>query len=175
MLAESINELKQDANIDGKQSGRSSDQLEPKIDFPFDAFLPGDYIEGAEQRLDIYKRLSEAENRDILKSLIDETVDRYGSPPIQAQSLFDLIELKLGCVRAGLTKLELYEDYLTAEFFSQNGDDWHDRLNNIVNKWHELPIEFSGSDPVKILIRWGAHSQWDDRIIYVKDILGRID
>jgi len=174
MLAKSIDELKEDANINHDKKMVKSAELEPKIEFPFDAYLPDNYIEGAEQRLEIYRRLSGERSISSLHNIIEETIDRYGSPPKQAQALFNLIELKLGCILSGIPKLELHKDYLLAEIIHQNDGDWHRSLNRIVEKWDDEPIEFSGNDPPKILIRWDSTEHWDDRITYTKNILQQL-
>ncbi len=174
MLAESIEDLKDDANLSGSQRDRENAEFEPKIDFPFDAFLPNSYVEGPEQRLEIYRRLSAAPDRSVLMNVIEETIDRYGAPPEEAKALFDLMELKLGCVRAGLPKLELHEQYLIAETNQSNGDEWHQRLSEIMKKWHDLPIEFSGTTPPTIMIKLGSENNWEDRVAFAKKVLAKI-
>ncbi|HDH57548.1 MAG TPA: transcription-repair coupling factor, partial [Bacteroidetes bacterium] len=84
MLEESINELKQDANLSSRTNTSDRVDFEPKIEFPFDAFLPTDYVEKPEQRVELYRRLAAARDYDTLNNLLEETVDRYGAPPEQA-------------------------------------------------------------------------------------------
>ena len=91
-----------------------------------------------------------------------------------ARSLFDLVELKIGCVLARLPRLELRDDYLLAEISAANGEEWRNRLEIIVARWHDQPIEFSGADPPRLIIRWDADMDWDGRIDRVKHLLKKI-
>jgi transcription-repair coupling factor (superfamily II helicase) len=173
MLSEAIGDLKVDSNI-AAPSETAIPDFEPKIEFPFDAFLPTDYIERPEQRLELYRQLSSVQEYKDFKNVISDTVDRYGNPPQQAQSLFDLVELKIGCVFARLPRLELQDDYLLAEISAVNGEEWRTRLEIIVAQWHDQPIEFSGADPPRLIIRWDAEMDWRARINHVKHLLKKI-
>jgi transcription-repair coupling factor (superfamily II helicase) len=173
MLSEAIGELKVDSNIT-KATDEKAPDFEPKIEFPFDAYLPTDYVENSEHRLELYRKLSSVQDFDSIKRVTADTIDRYGTPPEQARSLFDLMELKLGCIAAQLPKLELKSDYLLAEFSNSNGEVWRKKLAMIVEKWHDQPIEFSGADPPHFIIRWDFKMNWNERIAYVKGLLKKI-
>ncbi len=175
MLADSISELKTDSNLpsgDGEEPRQAA--FEPKVEFPLDAYLPKDYIEAPEQRVDLYRRLSAAQDEATLADIIAETTDRYGSPPPPAQALFDLVALKLGCLRAGLPRLELRDQYLLAEIGGSNGENWPDRLSGIIAALDGMPVEFSGNTPPEFVLRWDHIDNWNDRIRKAKDLLAKI-
>ncbi len=175
MLEESINELKQDANLSSRTNTSDRVDFEPKIEFPFDAFLPTDYVEKPEQRVELYRRLAAARDYDTLNNLLEETVDRYGAPPEQAGYLFDLMEIKLGCINANLPRLELQEEFLLAEIGRRDGHDWSQLLKDVVEKLDEEPVEFSGGNPPQIIIRWNSNDGWEEKITYTKQILRKIN
>jgi len=69
--------------------------LNPTLHLRVSAFIPEDYIEDSSQRLSFYKRLSSVRDWDILVSLREEMIDRYGDLPQEVENLFKIIEIKL--------------------------------------------------------------------------------
>lgn len=174
MLEEAVAKLKEDSRIGTGEIAQDTLDFEPKIDFPFDAYLPNDYVETPGQRVELYRRLSGVTNYESLYELIEEITDRYGTPPLQTRHLFDLIELKLGCLINGFPKLKVNERYLLAEIGVRDGYDWQDRLAKIVGKLDDLAVEFSGGDPPQIILRWDADDEWTKKISSVKKLLKKL-
>lgn len=171
MLEKAITDLKEDSAISKKEFKANSQEIEPKIEFPFDAFLPNDYVENPEQRISLYRRLSEAQNYITLDSIVQEIRDRYGAPPTEAQRLLDLIELKLSCQNLGLLRIDLTQDQLFAEIGPKNGRDWQKRIVDIIDKLDGKTAEFSGGNPPGIHIHWGTAGDWESRITEAKALL----
>ncbi len=175
MLEEAVQDLNADGNItDWETKTDIAADFEPRIDFPFDAFLPNNYVEHPEQRVELYRRLSSAQDIAELTRIVEEISDRYGSPPEQALYLFDFIELKIGCLRAGLAKLELKETYLLAELYCPENSNWSKRLQNIVPRLEGLAVEFSGVDLPQILLRWEGNTGWREKINQTKHFLQKL-
>jgi len=176
MLSESILELKQDSNLSITEEEKEVRQrvTDPKIDFPFDAYLPTDYIERSEHRVDLYRKLSTASDHLELQSIIEETTDRYGAPPQQAKALFDLIEIKLGAVLAGLPRVIIDENYFLAEIDQNHGEDWSQRLAKLIQNLQGIPVEFAGNEPPEIIYRWNDLKDWQARVAQTKNILRKI-
>jgi transcription-repair coupling factor (superfamily II helicase) len=78
---------------------------EPTVDVP--GFIPDDYVPDPGQRLDLYKRLSSAEDDDELHALLDEIVDRYGPLPGELILLADQMGVKAIARRLGAVALEI--------------------------------------------------------------------
>lgn len=62
------------------------------IDIKIDTFIPENYIEAHNIRLEIYKKIAAVSNEDDKTAMIDELIDRFGTPP---QSVVNLIEIAL--------------------------------------------------------------------------------
>jgi transcription-repair coupling factor (superfamily II helicase) len=175
MLEEAVQEM------GGESHGGEADQtngnadFEPKIEFPFDAFLPTDYVEHPEQRVELYRRLSSAQDGSALEKIVEEISDRYGNPPQTARHLFDWLELKIGSVKAGFSKLELKDRYLLAEIYSGANVPWGERLQRMVNRLDGWPVEFTGGDPPGILLRWNETAPWPEKIAQAKALLRKLD
>lgn len=171
MLEEAVQEMSHRDDSADAPGQRQNADFEPRIEFPFDAFLPMDYVEHPEQRVELYRRLSSAQNDAALQRIVEEISDRYGAPPSEARHLFDLVEMKIGCVKARLAKLELKEDYLQAELYPDSNSDWSRRIREIVRKLDGLPVEFSGDDPPSILLRWDGQQSWEEKIAIARNFL----
>ena len=98
VLAEAVAELR------GQPITRESD---PELVFDLPAFLPETYVGDVGQRIDFYRRLSAAKDRDQVADLMAELADRFGAPPLEAEHYGLLMTLKTYGVRLRATALEL--------------------------------------------------------------------
>lgn len=70
------------------------------------ALIPDDYIQDVQQRLIMYKRVSNARSDDELRELQVEMIDRFGLLPEPAKHLFRQASLRLRAESLGITRLE---------------------------------------------------------------------
>jgi len=78
-----------------------------EIDLQFPALIPDDYLPDIHTRLTLYKRIASAEERDALRELQVEMIDRFGLLPEPVKNLFRLTELKLLATPLGVRKIEM--------------------------------------------------------------------
>ena len=83
------------------------------------AALPHAYIAEPQQRIEIYRKLAQAEDRAALAALQKEVRDRFGPLPPPAEILLLLGEVKLLAGERGLTVIEVKDDKL---MLTRNGD-----------------------------------------------------
>jgi len=96
MLAEAVDELR------GVRRPRGS---KVAIDLPVRAYIPEEYISRASRRIEIYRRLGEAEGEEEVKALAAEVRDRYGPLPSEVENLFAVARLRLACLEAGVREV----------------------------------------------------------------------
>jgi transcription-repair coupling factor (superfamily II helicase) len=77
-----------------------------EIDLNLPALLPEDYLPDVHIRLIQYKRIASAADKDELRELRAEMIDRFGLLPEQTINLFDITELKLEVQPLGIRKIE---------------------------------------------------------------------
>jgi transcription-repair coupling factor (superfamily II helicase) len=85
MLQEALRE------IQGQEIPKVEDT---QIDLKLTAFIPGDYIADAEQKMDVYRAIATADSKQALGEVAADLIDRYGAIPSAVQQLFKVIELK---------------------------------------------------------------------------------
>lgn len=67
-----------------------------------DAYLDEDYISNEGQKMEIYRRLAVAASEEELTDLIDEVIDRFGSPSRPAERLFLVSRIRVQARRLGI-------------------------------------------------------------------------
>jgi len=70
-------------------------RVEPEIKLRVPAFVPEDYVGDPNQRLVIYKKLTQAETAEELAEVTDELVDRFGKLPPAASYLLEVMQIRL--------------------------------------------------------------------------------
>jgi transcription-repair coupling factor (superfamily II helicase) len=76
------------------------------------AFIPFKYISDSRQRIEIYRKLAQASDRQALQSLEKEIRDRFGPLPSALQLLLLVGELKILASDRAITSIEVKEDRL---------------------------------------------------------------
>ena len=89
---------------------------QPELDAPMDfgaevdlqcpALIPEDYLPDIHARLVLYKRIANADNKDELRDLQIEMIDRFGLLPDPVKNLFSVTELKQKAALIGIKKIE---------------------------------------------------------------------
>lgn len=82
------------------------------IESDHDAYIPVEYVESSIQRLGLYKRIHEMENRAQLLDFKEELVDRFGLLPQPLENLCTILELRWKAQRIGIHKLILKDQVL---------------------------------------------------------------
>ncbi len=83
--------------------------LDPEITSDVPAFIPEQYCPDVGQRLDFYRRFSQAGDDGEIAATVGEITDRYGEPPEEVQLLAQLMQIKALARRLRATALELGE------------------------------------------------------------------
>jgi len=104
ILTEAVAELR------GQPILRESD---PELALDVPAYLPDEYIEDTGARLDLYRRLSVARDRDTVAAVMDEVRDRFGEPPPEARCLEYVMVAKTLGRRLHATAIELRGERLS--------------------------------------------------------------
>lgn len=86
MLKETIDEIK---GIKPKKL-----EIDIKIDLNLDVYIPDNYINDENEKINIYKKISTIENSQDHYNIIDELTDRFGDIPKSVQNIIDIAYIK---------------------------------------------------------------------------------
>lgn len=85
---------------------------ECRVELPVTAHLPHDYIPGERLRLDIYRRLADAQQESDIDAIREEMVDRFGEPTSVVNILLQVAALRVMAKNLGITEVILQGNFL---------------------------------------------------------------
>ncbi len=137
IIEEAVKELKQER--EGKPEIGALQEKEIKVDIDKDAYLPDQYINQSELKVDIYRRLANVSDLASLNKIREEVRDRFGLMPVTVENLFNLIELKLIAKQLKFKKIKIQGkklfSYFDEEVYSpDNGELIKNKISWIINK-----------------------------------------
>jgi transcription-repair coupling factor (superfamily II helicase) len=91
-------------------------ETETLMELEYSGFIPDSYIDSAQEKMEIYKKIASVRAREELESLAAEISDRFGPPPDEAASLLALAELRIICRELSVFSLKERGGLVRAEF-----------------------------------------------------------
>ena len=126
-------------------------QPEIKMEFDLDIYIPQSYISDSQQRVEIYRKLSEAKSIEEVDIVEAELSDRFGGPKKEVQDLLDFTCAKITASSKGISRLSLKGDILMLEF-SPDKKMGKKEIENLSQKI-ELPLEFKVNQSLKLYVK----------------------
>ena len=140
MIEETVREMRGDV-LQG--------DIETRIDLKVDAYLPQEYISNDLLRVEMYKKIASIRSKETSEDLVDELIDRFGSPNRPVMNLIEIARLKSLCTRLGIDNV------------SQKGDEIHMRFSLAADidlirvleafKKHENCLKMRGNNPPTVV------------------------
>ena len=158
LLDEAVKELK----------GEKMEVLpEVKLQFDLDVYIPESYIPDSQQRVEIYRKLSEAKSPEEVGEVETEVIDRFGNPTTEVEDLLNLTVIRIAASHLGIFRISMKEDRLTLEF-SKDKRIEKKQIENLRDKI-KLPLEFSADGTFKVFV--GLNMVNQKRSLFVKNLL----
>ncbi|MDI6739141.1 MAG: transcription-repair coupling factor [Candidatus Edwardsbacteria bacterium] len=82
-------------------------QLDVKLEVDFGALIPPEYVNDANERINLYRRLNRANRLDQVDAMTEEMADRFGAPPAPARRLIDAAKLRLAAASLAANRVQL--------------------------------------------------------------------
>jgi transcription-repair coupling factor (superfamily II helicase) len=102
MLKEAIEERKGDIGTVEKSM--------VEIDLEVDAYIPDTYISDGHQKIEMYKRFRGIQTLEDIEELQDEMIDRFGEYPMEVAYLYQIAEMKVYALQAGVESMKQSKD-----------------------------------------------------------------
>jgi transcription-repair coupling factor (superfamily II helicase) len=138
----------------------------PEVDLHLPALIPDDYLPDVHSRLILYKRIASAADREELRELQVEMIDRFGLLPEAVKQLFSITELKLKAVPLGISKIDVGDSSGRLIFGPQPNVD----PGAIVRLIQTQPDQYSLDGSDKIRFQYDMSSP-EKRVAQVGDLL----
>jgi len=115
MLEEAVEMLKSQSPPDGVRSSYVLDPAasagmndwSPTINLGLSVLIPESYVNDLDLRLGLYRRLSGLETEEDIDSFAAELIDRFGPMPEETGHLISVLEIKLLCKKAGISRVDV--------------------------------------------------------------------
>ena len=129
-----------------------------QIDLDVTSYIPDEYIEDANQKIEIYQDIALCKNEEDIQNVIDEIIDRFGNMPKEVENLLEIIRIKQLCKIAGVVKVTEKKNKTTNSqnvvfYFDKN--KYNPNIITILLKKYGTKIKFStGIEPyITLLLR----------------------
>ena len=125
ILDDAVKELRQEEFSDVFEGEDVAPPLpDTTVDVEEDAFIPKDYLSNNVERLNLYRRISDAPDQQTVHELRDEMVDRFGPIPEEAANLLLGAEIRLRAQHLRLPKVLFKNERLFLYFPSEDADPY---------------------------------------------------
>jgi transcription-repair coupling factor (superfamily II helicase) len=117
-----------------------------------EAALPVEYIAEPRLRIDVYRRLALAEDRETVRGIAEEIADRFGKLPLPAEALILVSEIRVFAERAGVRRVESEGDRLICRLAQPVADEHRQASakKEFLKSGSRFP-RFKSKDPLKRL------------------------
>ncbi len=163
LLEEAIAELK------GQELLRPPDT---KLELDVELYLPDDYINERQQKVDIYRRLADATTLDGVEKIRDEVSDRFGPLPESSISLIDATGVKIAAAALHIDRVKSKGGRVN--LFFEEGRQLTRQMVEQLRQATDCPMEFSMIGRVQIMLDLGTLAA-KDRLPYLRSILSKVE
>lgn len=94
----------------------SEAETEPLLELEYSGFIPDAWIDGQQEKMEVYKKIAAVKNREELEALHGELAGRFGPPPAEAASLLSLAEMRIICRALAVASLREKNGFVRVEF-----------------------------------------------------------
>jgi len=144
---------------------------ETKIESDAEIYLPDQYVNDPQHKVDIYRRLAGARNVDEVEKIRDEVLDRFGRLPLSGQNLFEAAAVKVSASALEIEKVRLRNGRANL-FFTEDKKLTRAEVEAF-RRAVDQPMEFSLLGNPRIDLDLGQIAP-DDRLAYLRSVLGRV-
>ena len=98
----------EDAIVELKAGGVPvREEFTPQISIDAPIMIPEHYVPDLDLRMGLYRRIGELEDRQAIEAFAAELIDRFGTLPNETANLMRIVEVKLNCRDASISKLDI--------------------------------------------------------------------
>ena len=164
MLERAVRALKSGQTIDLEQSI----DITTEINLHVPALLPAAYCSDVHERLTLYKRLSNCEDKDALEKMHEELVDRFGDMPEAARALVECHALRILAKPFGVSRLDATHESVVLQFGKDtiaSGAIDGAKIIDLMHKHRNWRL--AGPEKLRIEAKLAS---WQERVQAAKDV-----
>jgi transcription-repair coupling factor (superfamily II helicase) len=97
--------------IEEMKSGEITTEIKEEenitVEIPLSAYIPSSFIPRADEKIQVYKELASAENKEQLNELYHELREDYGTLPIEVENLCKVLTLKMSLRQSNISGIKI--------------------------------------------------------------------
>lgn len=148
-----------DAAVKELKGIKVDEDFETSIDLNISAYIPAKYIENEEQKLEIYKKISNIVTEEDFNDVQEEIEDRYADIPASVQNLLDIALLKSQAHSMNIISIIQKSNNIVISFKNNSNLD-SNRLMEIIKKYNnELMFTSSANSYLTLKLTNNSHNE----------------
>lgn len=130
-------------------------ELELQIDLNVTSYIPDEYIQDANQKIEIYQNIALCKNEQDIQNIIDEIIDRFGNMPPELENLIDIARIKYLAKQKKISKIASKK---TAVVFTFEPNRMEMDITKLVQKYGNK-IKFSAGIKPMVTLEIGSTNE----------------
>lgn len=164
MLKEAVQELRGE---------HIAEPLDPGIDIQVKAILPDEYIVDKQTKASLYQRMLAISAEEEISDILDELVDRFGTPPAEVENLLQIIRMKIKAKELKIEQIAQQKHNVLLRFSSDPGFSGESLMHMASRS--PYPLSFSTGEKGKLELKVRLRlSGADDILKIIIKLLGII-
>ena len=137
------------------------EEVDTQIDLKVTAYIPNDYIENQNQKIETYQDIANLEKEEQISEIIDELIDRFGEIPTEVTNLIEIARIKILARNLKILSIIQKQDNVVIQF-SEDENNIADKIQILIDLYKNK-IFFSGAGEPYITLK--LQSQKDSDIL----------
>lgn len=150
MLKEAVQELKGE---------KVEEKIETSIEVQVDAYLPDLYIGDRQLKASLYQRMVMVGNEEDLSEMVDELIDRFGTPPREVENLLKIIRIKWLAAALKIEQIQQAKQQAVLRFAQDPGLSGEKLMNVATESPYPVSFGTTGDGNLEIKVRLRAVAQ----------------
>ncbi len=134
-------------------------EVEIQIDLNVTSYIPDEYIQDANQKIEIYQNIALCKSEEDIQNVIDEIIDRFGNMPHELEKLIDIARIKYLAKSLKISKIVSKKtNKKTAVIFTFEPNQFQLDLNQLVQRYGNN-IKFSNGIKPMVTLQIGSEDE----------------
>ncbi len=133
------------------------------LELSLDGYIPDDYMDDSQLKMEVYKRMAQVANTVALSELKEEVVERYGKLPQSVKNLFKITEIKIQGEKIGVRSIVQTAQRVDVVFgpeFALSGEQLLS-LNTLMQK----SLHFKPGNEEEFIVRMDTKNQSGEQVL----------
>ncbi len=114
IMAEAVAELREEQGLEPDATVAADCVIETDTS----AHLPDRYVENTSEKIRLYRELDNTSTPEALSAFVGRLKDRFGTPPPEAEELFEVVRLRMAAQQNGIERVAFKQGVATLVFLS---------------------------------------------------------